>query len=708
MRMRRISIAIVLLGLVGPFGGAHGQSLTTLHEFNGADGSTPPGLTQGSDGNFYGVTYYGGTSTNCEGGCGTVFRITPAGMFTTLYNFDSGNPLDLVNNPGAFTTGDNAFPQWLIQGSDGFFYGTASLGGTNGLGTVFRLNPDASSGMTNLWQFGAPGDGIFPYRLVQGSDGNFYGTTQYGGTGSNCYFLSFSGCGTVFQITPSGAYTTLHDFGVTNNDGSLPRGVIQGPGGVFYGTADLGGTSKNCLGICNGTNCFTGCGTVFSITTAGGFSMLHEFSSTDGSNPWADPVLGSDGNLYGAAQVGGMTSESGSFCCGSVYRISSQGAFSTLYPFCSLPDCADGDNPVWLIQGSDGNFYGTTESGGTHHGGTVFQLTPSGSLTTLYSFTGGSDGAFPQFLMQGSDGNFYGTTHLAGTHTNSDLNCSEGCGTIFKLVVGNGSGGGTNCAFSLGSTNAVFAAAGGSASISVTASNGCAWTATSNDPSFISITSGSSGSGNGTVQYGVAANTSSTPLTGTMTIAGQTFTVTQSGASAGNCTFTLSATSVTVPAKGGAKNVKVKVKGTGCNWTAVSNDPFITITSGSSGTGNGTVDYSVSGNTNTMPITGTMTIAGQTFTVNQKIGGCTITLSPKSAKVSAVGSILNVKVKANLSDCVWTAVSNDSFITITSGTSGTGNGTVVYSVAANTSTTPITGSMTIGGQTFTVTEAGAK
>jgi len=154
--------------------------------------------------------------------------------------------------------------------------------------------------------------------------------------------------------------------------------------------------------------------------------------------------------------------------------------------------------------------------------------------------------------------------------------------------------------------------------------------------------------------------------------------------------------------------VKVKAKGTDCAWTAVSNDDFITIIAGASGSGNGTVDFSVSGNTNTTARSGTITIAGETFTVKQALGGCKLTLSPKNGKFKATGGSATVKVKANLSDCAWTAVSNDDFITITAGASGSGNGTVSYTVATNASTTALTGSIAIGGETFTVTESGAK
>ncbi len=175
-------------------------------------------------------------------------------------------------------------------------------------------------------------------------------------------------------------------------------------------------------------------------------------------------------------------------------------------------------------------------------------------------------------------------------------------------------------------------------------------------------------------------------------------------------TLTLSATSVSLPAKGGSKNVRVKVNGADCAWTAVSNDPFIIITSGSSGAGDGKVDYTVLGNTSTTPITGSMTIAGQIFTVNQEAGGCTFSLSPKKGKFKAAGGSGTVKVKPNFGDCAWTVVKNGafSFITITDGAGGVGEGTVSYTVAPNSDTLAQIGSITIGGQVFIVTQDGVQ
>ncbi len=280
-----------------------------------------------------------------------------------------------------------------------------------------------------------------------------------------------------------------------------------------------------------------------------------------------------------------------------------------------------------------------------------------------------------------------------------------------KITIGNfehtvtqfGFAGGSCCAFSISPTSQNFAAAGGNSSVGVTASGGCNWTATSN-AGFITITSGGSGSGNGTVTYSVAANPNPSPRTGTMTIAGQTFTVNQAAAP-GGCTFSINPTSQNFSAIGGSSSVNVTTQA-GCNWTATSNAGFITITSGASGTGNGTVNYSVAANPNPSPRTGTMTIAGQTFTVNQAAAACTFGINPTSQNFSSTGGTGSVNVTTQ-AGCAWTATSNAGFITITSGGSGTGNGTVTYSVAANPNPSPRTGTMTIAGQTFTVNQAAA-
>src|ERR1017187_409046 len=443
MKMLRIPLVIVLLVVAGRTFHADAQTETILYRFGSSptDGFDPQaGLVQGSDSNFYGTTYAGGTGNGCSDGCGTVFRISPSGTYTSLYSF--GSFLCFYSSFGIFPC-DGAEPlAGLVQGSDGNFYGTTSGGGEGatgncpegGCGTVFRISPSGT--FTSLYSFaGYPNDGAQPQAgLVQGSDGNFYGTTAGGGTNS-CY------CGTVFRISPSGTYTSLYSFGGSPNDGANPEaGLVQGSDGNFYGTTYDGG-STNCSTIYG-----AGCGTVFRISPSGTETTLYSFGSspTDGVNPQAGLVQGSDGNFYGTTFAGGVTSTNCEYCYGygTVFRISPSGTFTSLYSFGNSP--TDGFEPqAGLVQGSDGNFYGTTSGGGTYGGGIVFRISPSGSYTNLYSFGGSpNDGSDPVAgLVQGSDGNFYGTT-LAGGVTST--NC-EYCGTVFKLDVGLG----PNCGASI-------------------------------------------------------------------------------------------------------------------------------------------------------------------------------------------------------------------------------------------------------------------
>jgi uncharacterized repeat protein (TIGR03803 family) len=298
----------------------------------------------------------------------------------------------------------------LVQGSDGNFYGTTSAGGTSGRGTVFKITPNGA--FTNLYRFSGA-DGQCPSAgLIQGSDGNFYGTTYSGGA---------SGSGTVFKITPGGALTNLYSF--SGADGGHPyAGLVQGSDGNFYGTTYNGGTSHG--------------GTVFKITPGGALTTLYGFTGgADGSGPYAGLVQGSDGNFYGTTSSGGTSHG------GTVFRITPGGALTTLHSFTPTDEGihpgADGCYPeAALVQGNDGNFYGTTIYGGTtEYGGTVFKITPGGALTTLHSFSWsdgsrpGADGCCPRAgLIQGSDGNFYGTTLEGGT--------TEDGGTVFKITPG--------------------------------------------------------------------------------------------------------------------------------------------------------------------------------------------------------------------------------------------------------------------------------
>jgi len=255
----------------------------------------------------------------------------------------------------------------------------------------------------------------------------------------------------------------------------------------------------------------------------------------------------------------------------------------------------------------------------------------------------------------------------------------------------------TVCGTSTISLASVNVAAGtGSGSVGVTSA--CAWSSISN-ATWITVTGGGSGAGNGTLLYSVAANTATSPRSGTMTIAGNTFTVNQAAAA---CSYSLSATSQSVAVNGGTGTVTVTA-GAGCGWTAVSNaTSWLTVTSGATGSGGGSVGFSATANNLTTMRSGTLTIAGATFTVNET--ACGYTLTPTSQSLTAAGGTGSVTVATGTA-CPWTAVSNAGWVSVTSGATGTGGGTVGFSAAGNSGTTTRAGTITIGGQTFTVNEA---
>jgi len=382
--------------------------LATVYSFTGSDGESPvAAVVQGADGNFYGTTYGGGANSK-----GTVFKVTPGGSLTTLYSFCAQSGC-----------ADGSFPTaGLVQGSDGNFYGTTSTGGgggscSHGCGSVFKITPSGT--LTTLHGFN-DSDGQDPVAgLVQGSDGNFYGTTYFGGAESN---------GTVFKITSGGALTTLYSFGDQGGPGgALPEaGLVQGTDGNFYGTTSKGGTGIHAFG------------TVFKITPSGTlttlYSFCHQTGCDDGDTPQAGLVQGADGNFYGT------TSEDGPNCgfCGTVFKITPSGTLTTLHAFCSQSNCSDGYHPLaGLIQGSDGNFYGTTENGAA--AGTLFEITPSGTLTTLTSFNS-SDGANPEAaVVQATDGSFYGTTTSGGARNDGTVFRYQSSATLTVSVAGQGS-----------------------------------------------------------------------------------------------------------------------------------------------------------------------------------------------------------------------------------------------------------------------------
>jgi hypothetical protein len=353
------------------------------------------------------------------------------------------------------------------------------------------------------------------------------------------------------------------------------------------------------------------------------------------------------------------------------------------------------DETMGLAFDSAGNLYAANWNANP----TIEKFTPGGVGSVFASYPSADS---PFGLAFDSAGNLY----VANSNTNTiEKFTPDGVRSVFASTGLNQPGyvAIQVCSYALGPTEAFFTAAGGSSNIVITANGpSCTWTAVSNS-GLIMINSGSIVSGNGTVSYNVAANPDAIVQTGSMTIAGQSFIVTEAAAP---CTFSLDSTSANFGSAGGASTVTAMANGTNCAWTAVSNDSFIIITAGASGSGNGVVNYTVAANTSTAPLTGTVTIAGLTYTVTQAAVPCSVSAASTSASFSAAGGFNNVVVTANGANCAWTAVSSNSFVTITSGSSGTGNGTVSYFVAANMGTAR-TGTMTIAGQMFTVDQTGA-
>jgi len=387
-------------------------TLTTLVNFDGTNGNTPQGaLTQGADGDFYGTTSYGGESFCQPPGCGTVYKVTPKGTLTTLYDFCSKAKCA----GGAEPLGS------LAQSADGDFYGvTSSGGGTNQEGTVYKVSRGGR--LTTLYRFCSLyrcRDGQFPDGgLVQAPNGDFYGTTEWGGA---------SNAGTVFKITPAGFLTTIYDFCSLSDcsDGVAPNGaLVQAPNGNFYGETTQSGIDR------------IGFGTIFEITPRGKLTTRLTFDDTDGAYPVGGLVQGRHGFLYGV--TGGGGSGTGPNCngCGTVFQITPAGKLTTLHNFCSVSNCADGWDPVGpLVPAANGNLYGATRSGGVNLAGTLFEITPGGELTTLYAFCSlpnCADGFSPLAgLVQATSGAFYGATDGGWEGAQPD-------GTIFILSAGLG------------------------------------------------------------------------------------------------------------------------------------------------------------------------------------------------------------------------------------------------------------------------------
>jgi uncharacterized repeat protein (TIGR03803 family) len=324
-----------------------------LHAFAGDDGAHPLGsLVEGADGWLYGTTSGGGAVAGCED-CGTIFRISMAdGSFEIVHRF-----------AGGVTDGRNP-SSGLVIASDGNLYGATRAGGEHDAGTVYRLAADGSVTVIRSFTHQGPGAsaGVHPGPLIQAADGLLHGTAEMGGSPRHC--SKAGGCGAVFRMTLAGEvvdHTPMRD-----ELGQAPRsGLAQATDGDDYGTAFAGGPDDACA---------DGCGTIFRVRASDGHaSRVHAFDGGHGWGPDAPPLQGADGFLYGTTRFGGATKFKRKGC-GTIWRLSPEGDFQTLYDFKCL---RDGEAPTGgLIQGPDGALYGTALHGGNGATGLVYRVDP--------------------------------------------------------------------------------------------------------------------------------------------------------------------------------------------------------------------------------------------------------------------------------------------------------------------------------------------
>ncbi len=388
------------------------QTYTVLHSFSGPpDGAGPATLMLDAAGNLWGATQLGGNTTDnlyCSfTGCGTIFKIDASGNENVIYAFA---PTSVFN--GYYPDGPT-----LAQDTQGNIYGTTPLGGFFkcgvyglGCGTVFKVSPSGQQTILHRFTDG-DANGSEASGLVRDAAGNLYGTT-----GGNW------GDGAVFKLDSQGHKTVLYTFKGYPNDGAGPRDLILDSQGNLYGLTGGGGAR--------------GAGTIFEISNTGVETILHDFGAPGsiGTGLRGTLVRDSAGDLYGVTDRGGDASCQGGLGCGVVYKLDPAGNYSVLHSFTGA---ADGESPEGgLALDAASNLYGTTSfGGGTDACGTVFKLSPSGSLTVLHTFNKtecGNDVVLPLTApIVDANGNVYGTTFRGGV---INTTCIFGCGVVFKIT----------------------------------------------------------------------------------------------------------------------------------------------------------------------------------------------------------------------------------------------------------------------------------
>jgi uncharacterized repeat protein (TIGR03803 family)/VCBS repeat-containing protein len=395
------------------------QVVEVFHSFSGCvvtgctdgdNGSHPrTTLAVAPDGTLFGNTYGGGS----QNGLGTLFKVGPTGSFTRLFTFgvESVPPAPFVGINGYFPTGSLAYGS-----ADGAFHGVTASGGQYGDGALFNIT--ANGTFTKIHDFdvdGVPQNNGGPWGgLVQGPDGRFYGTSQYGGTVDSAHGSE----GFVFRLESDGTITVLHDFNGSN--GQWPQtDLMLASDGNLYGATMAGGGG-------GGNNCsYNGCGTIFRVVLpVGTVETIHAFGLADGNAPLDGHLTEIDGTLYGVTSSGGALAN-GAANLGTIFSLSLDGTFTSLFVFDGVIGCEPHGS---LVVARDGNFYGTTVGcaglSGANQTGTIFRMTADGTVTLVHTFQG-PEGARPfGGLVEGIDGNLYGTAYDGGGHN---------LGVVFKL-----------------------------------------------------------------------------------------------------------------------------------------------------------------------------------------------------------------------------------------------------------------------------------
>ncbi len=379
---RALPFVILLFLAAALLSSLEGATLEAVASLNRSLSSFPQ--LRFSNGTLYGTDFGGFNGATDRG---SVFKIGPDGTVTTLYQFPASTP-------------DEANPTLLIGATDGNLYGATApraVGDLNGM--IFKLTPTGT--FTPLFHF-QDGKGTHAISLIQGADGNFYGTAA--GDSSGGFFnhpAIMHNAGIFFRLTPAGVFTTLYTF-TGGADGSFPSALTQGVDGNFYGSTVYGPETP--------LNIFNGYGTVFKFTPAGALTTLYSFTGgNDGANPGAI-VLGNDGNLYGVADYPTIK---------TLFKVTPAGTRSTVYSFTGV----NGTGPSRLISSTDGNIYGTTQTGGIPQAGSLFRIDSAGQVTT-YVFDGASMGGNPSQVFEGENHNLYGATGTGGLSNH---------GTIYRL-----------------------------------------------------------------------------------------------------------------------------------------------------------------------------------------------------------------------------------------------------------------------------------